>query len=272
MNIGKNITAFRKDAGMTQEDLANQIGVSAQAVSKWETGVSMPDILLLPVIAEVFGITVDEIYSGKQEIKKVRRLGFGEAPEAAYRALLETMERTWDEKGMSVEQMMEDYQLNNAATFIASDDGGSIFTNAEMGIVLRDFGTRKFLEVLTSEKAAAVLEVLADEKVRRAAAFLCSSRSELFTEAGLAKKLSVTLEEAKEILEKMAAANIIFVQKATVADGEELKVYVNSFCYNDTKIMAICLLLKLAENIQMNNYYFRGYRGVMVPVDPEILD
>ena len=38
MNIGKNITAFRKDAGMTQEELAGQIGVSAQAVSKWETG------------------------------------------------------------------------------------------------------------------------------------------------------------------------------------------------------------------------------------------
>ena len=61
MNIGKNITAFRKDAGMTQEELAGQIGVSAQAVSKWETGVSMPDILLLPVIADVFGITVDEL-------------------------------------------------------------------------------------------------------------------------------------------------------------------------------------------------------------------
>ena len=61
MNIGKNITAFRKDAGMTQEELAGQIGVSAQAVSKWENDVSAPDISMLPALAEaVLGMARNE--------------------------------------------------------------------------------------------------------------------------------------------------------------------------------------------------------------------
>ena len=99
MNIGKNITAFRKDAGMTQEELANQIGVSAQAVSKWETGVSMPDILLLPVIADVFGITVDEIYTGKKEqseLNQTKHYSFNELPEMMYQQFLETDSYAWE--------------------------------------------------------------------------------------------------------------------------------------------------------------------------------
>ena len=53
-NMGEIIAKLRKDAGFTQEQLANMIGVSAQTVSKWETGTTMPDIMLLPIIADVF--------------------------------------------------------------------------------------------------------------------------------------------------------------------------------------------------------------------------
>ena len=46
--IGNRITKFRKAKGMPQEELANQLGVSSQAVSKWENDISCPDISLLP--------------------------------------------------------------------------------------------------------------------------------------------------------------------------------------------------------------------------------
>lgn len=275
MNIGKNITALRKDAGMTQEELANQIGVSAQAVSKWETGVSMPDILLLPVIADVFDITVDEIYTGKKETKETkeaRRLGYNETPEAVYRAMLETMDRAWYEKGMSVDKMMEEYAKDDrCASFIASEHGGAVYTNGEMGIVLRNFGTRKFLEVLESDKAAKGLELLADEKVRRVLTYLCSLGNKLFTASGIAKKLGMTREETVETLTKMETSYLIYVDRITVADEEELKVYSNSIYHDDSKVMNICLLLKLAEKIQSNRFYFRGYCGADLPIDPEII-
>lgn len=61
MNLGNNISERRKAKGMTQEDLAVMLGVSPQAVSKWENNLSCPDISLLPSIAKIFGISVDEL-------------------------------------------------------------------------------------------------------------------------------------------------------------------------------------------------------------------
>lgn len=60
--IGNNIGRLRKQLGITQELLANRLGVSYQAVSKWENGQSCPDILLIPILADVFGVTIDELF------------------------------------------------------------------------------------------------------------------------------------------------------------------------------------------------------------------
>ena len=76
LNISKCIIQKRKEKGITQEHLANYLGVSKASVSKWESGQSYPDILLLPEIATYFNITVDELigYSPqltKENIKKI---------------------------------------------------------------------------------------------------------------------------------------------------------------------------------------------------------
>lgn len=59
MNIGVKIKALRKGRDLTQEQLAAQLHVSPQAISKWENGIAMPDIMLLPVIASYFGVSTD---------------------------------------------------------------------------------------------------------------------------------------------------------------------------------------------------------------------
>lgn len=66
--IGKRIAGLRKDKGLKQEDLAQMLGVSGQAVSKWENDQTCPDISLLPQLAKILGVTVDELLSGKQEL------------------------------------------------------------------------------------------------------------------------------------------------------------------------------------------------------------
>ncbi len=60
-SLGHRIARLRLMKGMTQERLANIAHVSAQAVSKWENDQSYPDILLLPVLADTFGVTIDEL-------------------------------------------------------------------------------------------------------------------------------------------------------------------------------------------------------------------
>ena len=59
--LGKRISSNRKRLGITQDRLAEQLGVTAQAVSKWENDQSCPDIAMLPKLAEIFGITVDAL-------------------------------------------------------------------------------------------------------------------------------------------------------------------------------------------------------------------
>ena len=63
MNIhfSENIKKLRKERNLTQECLADILGVSFQAVSKWERGESYPDIKMLPEIAEFFNVTIDEL-------------------------------------------------------------------------------------------------------------------------------------------------------------------------------------------------------------------
>lgn len=59
--LGKRIMALRKAAGMTQEQVAEHLGVSPQAVSKWENDVSCPDVTMIPRIAQLFNVSTDEL-------------------------------------------------------------------------------------------------------------------------------------------------------------------------------------------------------------------
>ena len=68
--IGQRISESRRALGMKQEELAEAMGVSAQAVSKWENDLSCPDISILPALAKKLGMTVDELLSGKEESQK----------------------------------------------------------------------------------------------------------------------------------------------------------------------------------------------------------
>ena len=76
LNLAENLIRLRREKEVTQEEVANFIGVTKASVSKWETKQSLPDILLLPVIASYYGVTVDELLGykpqlGKEQIQKI---------------------------------------------------------------------------------------------------------------------------------------------------------------------------------------------------------
>ncbi len=60
-SLGLRISEFRKKNALTQEEFAEKLGVTAQAVSKWENDISCPDIMLLPEIAKIFKVSIDEL-------------------------------------------------------------------------------------------------------------------------------------------------------------------------------------------------------------------
>ena len=88
--IGKRIAELRKSKGLTQEDLADRLNVSGQAVSKWENDQTCPDISLLPQLSRVLGVSTDELLSGKQ------------AQEAAVRMLPEEERKSTGERVLRI--------------------------------------------------------------------------------------------------------------------------------------------------------------------------
>ena len=72
MEIGNQIRQLRQRRGITQEAMAQELAVTAQAVSKWERGVATPDISLLPDISAFFGVTIDELFALSDDTKMER--------------------------------------------------------------------------------------------------------------------------------------------------------------------------------------------------------
>ena len=77
--VGRIISDLRKKKNLSQMELANQMGISFQAVSNWERGTSMPDISKLPELSELFGVSIDEILG--QESPLIHRAVSGETGE-----------------------------------------------------------------------------------------------------------------------------------------------------------------------------------------------
>lgn len=67
MTIGKRIALLRREKNLRQDDIAQALSVSPQAVSKWENDIACPDISLLPELVRILGVSVDELLSGKKE-------------------------------------------------------------------------------------------------------------------------------------------------------------------------------------------------------------
>lgn len=77
MSLGKRIKQKRKDLNLTQEELAEKMGVSYQAVSKWENDVSMPDIAIVATLAAVLDVSLDYLFLGKEEENPEKHVEWG---------------------------------------------------------------------------------------------------------------------------------------------------------------------------------------------------
>ena len=76
INIGKKIKELRKSRNITQEKLAEHLDVSFQSISKWENGITMPDISIFPVIASFFSVSMDTIFDFDltEQNKKIKEI------------------------------------------------------------------------------------------------------------------------------------------------------------------------------------------------------
>lgn len=116
--IGENIKALRKIRKMTQEQLAERVGVSFQAVSKWENNIAFPDVTFIPVIACVFGVSTDELFGFnkkemQEDVKAIcnRAYEFRESDPAKSKEILEEGLKKYPENEIILNNML--YVMTN---------------------------------------------------------------------------------------------------------------------------------------------------------------
>lgn len=118
LSLGNRIAYYRKLNAMTQEELAVRLNISSQAVSKWEQQLSSPDIMLLPVIAEVFDISIDELFGRKINTEPVF-------------SLVDTM--PWEDDGKIRFAVFQGKKLFNQSEAVLSDGLNSVNIHFDYG-------------------------------------------------------------------------------------------------------------------------------------------
>ena len=111
--IGEQLKTLRKEKRITQETLADVLGVSYQSVSRWELGVCYPDMELLPTIANYFGVSIDKLLSNDIDSKEAEQQRFSEKFEAMEFGSLEQLQ--------FVEEYYHKYPDNDRYAFILQD-------------------------------------------------------------------------------------------------------------------------------------------------------
>lgn len=125
--IGENLRRLRRERDITQEELAEVLGVSYQSVSRWENGACYPDMELLPTLAAFFGVTVDALIGADDAVEKSRVAAYLDRFQAAISA--GNVEECISVAREGVAEYPNNYVLLNKlmyALFIAGDEDGNV--------------------------------------------------------------------------------------------------------------------------------------------------
>ena len=268
--IGENIAALRKKHNMTQEALAAEIGVSAQAVSKWENGTNLPDIQLLPVLADVFGVSIDALYGrekGKSELK-IPEI-FEECCEAVmntigtafYNSMRYDLQSGVNVPARDLEEYLQQYkaQLKYAydgilRSAVVQKENVVYYHHLFGGLLLRrpENGWVSVFEDETTEK---VLALLADRDFKAFIAEFIKSKKSTFTASSICRRCGI--ERTAELEEKLEESGLFLIKKVEI-DEREVAVY--DLFNNDRTFLIIGILMLAKEFSEYASSYY-SYSG-----------
>lgn len=170
IEIGRRIAGYRKEKGMTQMGLANQLGVSYQAVSNWERGESMPDIAKLGDLSRELGASIDEILGNDKKSRAVEIFSQGEIPKDIKEVLPEllpvmTPQQIEDSVGVIKEESLDVTYLIAIAPFVEREtlSGLAVKLEGEVAfgklVALAPFVTKDVVDKLLEEHVSEPLNV-----------------------------------------------------------------------------------------------------------------
>lgn len=240
MSMGKNIACFRKCKGYTQEELGQKIGVTNQAVSKWESETSMPDIMILPKIANALDVTLDDLFAERvvqattNESQVFNENAVHNFPKDVQAVIIDSLCHqtnlvncnAWDLLKAEQNPSTKKYdQIRQFYTMCClSDTAGAAFvsntlTMIDSGIRPTDIGS-----IFDKPEVASGIKKLSDPNVRQVLSHICKEyfqstapfdykHSEYFTidirPNELSRHLKISMDDILEALEKLISLHIV---------------------------------------------------------------
>lgn len=264
--IGECIAKMRKERGMTQENLAEAMGVSPQTISKWENSTTYPDITLLPVLADFFGVTVDALYGRDTSAKSIYA---EDAVEVALEQVRRTIVSCFYHEGQreSFDQLVEDHRhalkSGESRSVIQTNNGGVIYMREPVGALVIKRPEDGWNSLFQDSGNQKMLLLLADEDFRKAMTVILKKRMLTFTLPALCKMAEVDNAEHMEQLLKECG---LFACKTLAIDESLLSYY--ELCGGEQKMYLLyAALLFVQEYItyKSNHCYFMGNMNYFTP-------
>ena len=255
MTIGEKIKFLRQKNDITQEKLAEYLNISYQSISKWENDTTMPDIMLLPVIAGIFDVTVDTLFSidGRAFPQK---LSIENIPAAVYDGVLSTM---WDWDRATVEEMSEKLKKQpETHTGIVSRHDNGVYVNKDMALVYLK-GRTDSLQLLENEGAAELLLTLADATVRKLMKYQLENEGVSYTVASVSVKCGLCESDVKLALDRMVKYEFVIKQTVDLGSDETLDVYYPTGTHKMP--LLVYPLLCLAERLSCFQESWYGFQN-----------
>lgn len=251
--IGEKIAELRKELNMTQEQLANVLGVSSQAISKWENNITMPDIMLLPLIANVFNVKVDDLFSIK-EIKK--DVDIEDIPFNIYKNILKDM---WGfNNDLGNEELNKLNEDKSASTGLISRKLGAIYANSNLALVYVGNDTYSN-DLLNDKEVIGFLNDIASEDTFKIMKYQWENSGISYTISAISKQCNIEEIKAKNAIEKLVKYNLTIEKTLDLGNNEIVKIYQpNSYHRLKLLIYPLLSLAKSLANFKENWYGFRN--------------
>ena len=240
MSMGKNIAYFRKSKGYTQEELGQKIGVTNQAVSKWESETSMPDVMSLPVIAQALDVTLDDLFT--ERIMQTSASGpkvFNEqavhdfSKDAQAHIIDSLCQQTnlincnsWE--FLKAEQNPQTKKYDQIRPFYTmcclSDEAGAAFVSNTLSMIDSGIKPTEISPIFDKPEIALGMKKLSDPNVRQVLSHICNEyfqsdapfdfrNPEYFTieirPDELSRHLGISSDDILEALEKLISLHIV---------------------------------------------------------------
>lgn len=276
--LNGSIARFRKAAGLTQEALGKRVGVSTQAVSKWESG-GMPDPALLPALAEALGTTIDSLFGRDGEAYKTMEelldAEIANTPQEMRLQRIDTLCWAMFQSvmchetlfGHSVSDIVRSLQRpqepqDNCLPFYRSKEGLQMFSlagNTPFYLLMPEPKQGYHTMLYTTESYERLFSLLARPNRFRVLVYL--ERVERgFTLGYLRKQLDITPREAEESLEDLCSHGLCYWQELDTEEGLQ-KIYSKRDSLN---LLPLLLTAGFLMNDSMDVFQFDVRRGPML--------